>query len=225
MWPKPSRALLKSERERLKKLVTFEKRAYERGFKRIAGIDEAGRGPLAGPVVAAVCIIPPDCYFPTINDSKLLTPKQRSSLFEQLTTHDRIVYAYACIEASQIDEINIYQATLLAMKGAVSQLKEKPDYLLVDGLLLTYEGISTEKIIKGDQLSQSIAAASIIAKEVRDRQMREFDRQYPEYGFAQHKGYGTPQHKEALVKYGPSPIHRKTFSPVAESYLTHEKKM
>ncbi|MCP5470259.1 MAG: ribonuclease HII [Chlamydiales bacterium] len=206
----PSNQLPKSEQERLTALVQLEREALLQGYCRLAGVDEAGRGPLAGPVVAAACLFRKPLFFPGINDSKLLTPKKRRELFEQLTSHCEVAYSIATISPMEIDRINILQATLKAMHEAVSNLPEKPDYLMVDGMQLKTE-IPAQKIIKGDRLSQLIAAASVIAKESRDRLMEEYDRKYPAYGFAKHKGYGTYAHRVALTKYGPSPIHRKTF--------------
>ena len=196
--------------------MELEKRAEAKGFRKIAGIDEAGRGPLAGPVVAAACVFKSSVFFPGINDSKLLTPKRRRALYQELTQHAELSYGIGIIEASAIDEINILQATLRAMRAAVLALPERPDYLLVDGnVAVAVENIPAEKVIKGDQRSQLIAASSIIAKEIRDKLMVDYHHQYPEYGFDEHKGYGTEKHCEALEKFGPCPIHRKTFSPVS----------
>ncbi len=197
-------------------MIKFEKHARAKGFKTIAGIDEAGRGPLAGPVVACACIIPEGIFFPGINDSKQLSPKKREELFLKLTSHPDIFYGVAEISHLEIDIINIYQATINAMRKAVDNLKIIPDYLLVDGMKISYLNIESEKIIQGDTKSQSIAAASIIAKETRDRLMNEFHNMWPQYGFDQHKGYGTKKHLEALEKHGPCPIHRLSFSPLKE---------
>lgn len=188
--------------------------ARAKGYSRVAGIDEAGRGPLAGPVVAACCLLKSPQVFPGINDSKLLTPLKRQKLFDQLITHPQVEYAVGIVDAAVIDEINILQATLLAMRKSVLALPKLPDYLLVDGnVALVFEKIFVENVIKGDQRSQLIAAASIIAKQTRDQIMIDYHFQYPMYGFDAHKGYGTKKHMQALEKYGPSPIHRKTFSP------------
>lgn len=210
--------LNRAEKKRLQKMMIYEEAAYQQGYKTLAGIDEAGRGPLAGPVVAAACILPKDCLIPYVNDSKQLLPDVREQLFEQLTTDSSIIYAVGIIEPSEIDRINIYQATIQAMLQAINKLTILPDYLLVDGMMLSHAHLPCEKIIQGDQLSQSIAAASIIAKETRDRLMRSYDKQWPIYGFAQHKGYGTPQHLEALDRHGPCPIHRFSFDPIKTSY-------
>jgi len=201
------------EWERLKQLTHYETRARANGYSCIAGLDEAGRGPLAGPVVAAVCVIPDGVYIPLINDSKQLLPKRRRSLYERLVGDGRIHHAIGIVEPAEIDRVNIYQATIQAMLMALDQLTVKPDYLLVDGMTLPYPTPS-EKIIKGDTLSQSIAAASIIAKEVRDDLMRGFHKKWPHYGFADHKGYGTEKHLAALEEYGPCEIHRYSFDPI-----------
>jgi ribonuclease HII len=199
------------ERKRLQRLTLFEEEARCEGFCHIAGVDEAGRGPLAGPVVAASCIIPQNLYFPGIDDSKKLTPKKRAELFKDLTFHPDVIYGVATVSHEEIDRINILQATIVAMLQAVAQLSITPDLLLVDGMKLP-SPIPSKKIVKGDSLSQSIAAASIIAKETRDRLMEEYDRLWPEYGFKDHKGYGTERHREAIKKYGPCKIHRMSFT-------------
>lgn len=202
------------EKLRLQEMLMFEKEAYQQGYRILAGIDEAGRGPLAGPVVAAACILPKGLLIANVNDSKQLTPKTRERLFERLTTDSSIIFGVGIIESEEIDRINIYQATIRAMWQAVDQLATFPDCLLVDGMGLPHPVLPCKKIIKGDQLSQSIAAASIIAKETRDRLMRAYHQQWPLYGFDQHKGYGTAQHLEALDRFGPCPIHRRSFEPI-----------
>lgn len=199
------------EQERLQHLVSYEEQARSRGFLHIAGIDEVGRGPLAGPVMACACIIPKGLFFPGVNDSKKLSEKQRETLFDQISSHDHVIYGFGIVSHEEIDRINIYQATIKAMLEAVNSLSIQPDFLLVDGMALPHPHISCEKIIKGDAKSQSIAAASILAKVKRDRLMFEYDSMWPEYGFAKHKGYGTAYHLEALRKHGPSPIHRLSF--------------
>ncbi len=204
------------ELRRLKNLMTYEKKARKQGFKVIAGIDEAGRGPLAGPVVAAACILPYNLLIPGVDDSKKLTPKQRHDLFEHITTHKKIRFGIGIIEAAVIDTVNIFQATILAMLQAIEQLVPQPDFLLVDGLQLKQSPIPAERIVQGDGLSQSIAAASIIAKETRDRIMRKHHEQWPEYGFDRHKGYGTKLHLEAIEKYGCCELHRKSFAPIKQ---------
>ncbi len=193
---------------------SFERACSEKGYTRIAGIDEAGRGALAGPVVAAAVILPYGCQIDNLKDSKQLTSKQRSSLFDEiynLAVSVGIGYA----DNKIIEHINILQATLQAMKAAVKQLTPKPDFLLIDGNKLPEIDIPAEAIPKGDNLSISIAAASVIAKTTRDRLMIEYNQTYPSYGFQKHKGYPTVQHRQAIAKFGVSPIHRKTFKLLA----------
>lgn len=202
------------EKIRLEQMILYEERAYQQGYKILAGLDEAGRGPLAGPVVAAACIVPRGLLIPHVNDSKKLTAKMREQLFKRLTSDPAIIYAIGIMDAGDIDRLNIYQATIHAMWQAIDKLATTPDCLLVDGLGLPHPLLPCQKIVKGDQLSQSIAAASIIAKETRDRLMRTYHGQWPVYGFHQHKGYGTAQHLEALEQYGPCPIHRHSFEPI-----------
>jgi ribonuclease HII len=201
------------EMQRITQLNLYEEQARASGFQAIAGVDEAGRGPLAGPVVAAACLIPSGIYIPQVNDSKKLTPKLRKRLFDQITSDSRICYGIGFIDSAEIDRINIYQATIQAMLLAISKLTESPDYLLVDGLKLPHPSIPSLKIVKGDTLSQSIAAASILAKVTRDQMMLEYHAQWPHYGFDQHKGYCTSKHLEALKKHGPCEIHRRSFEP------------
>ncbi|SCA62375.1 Ribonuclease HII [Chlamydiales bacterium SCGC AG-110-P3] len=179
-----------------------------------AGIDEAGRGPLAGPVVAAACILPPEYPVSGINDSKKLSARARASLFEELTGDPWVCYGVGIIDIQVIDAINVLEATKRAMFEAVDALDSIPKLLLVDGVDLAHSLIPSRKIIKGDALSLAIAAASIIAKETRDRVMVALDEQYPQYGFARHKGYGTQAHRDAIKEYGPCPAHRKSFEPV-----------
>jgi ribonuclease HII len=217
---KPTKPPPKCELRRLEKLTELETAARAKGYRCIAGVDEAGRGPLAGPVVAAACSIPQGLYFPGINDSKLLLPKKRKTLFEQITGHKKVHYGVGIVEHSVIDRINILQAALEAMRSAVKQLPVQPDCLLVDGAHCFTESIYSEPVIKGDSRSQMIAAASIIAKEMRDRIMVEYHKRYPEYGFDEHKGYPTEKHRKALAKYGPCPIHRLTFSSVSQLTLS-----
>ncbi|MGA8164208.1 MAG: ribonuclease HII [Waddliaceae bacterium] len=202
------------ELRRLQQLTYFEKKGYREGFKAIAGVDEAGRGPLAGPVAAAACIIPSNIFFSGVDDSKRLTPAQRAFLFKEITRHPRVNYGVAMVTSEKIDRINILQATILAMLEAVAKLVLIPDLLLVDGMCLPHPSIPSRKIVQGDTKSQSIAAASILAKVLRDRLMEEYHKKWPQYGFAQHKGYGTKAHREAIIRYGPCPIHRLTFEPV-----------
>ena len=189
---------------------TLENELYEQGFTAVCGVDEAGRGPLCGPVVAAACILPVDIYIPKLNDSKKLSPKVRMELFE-LIKEKAIAYSIGYGDVEEIDRINILEATLLAMRRAVEGLEIKPDYLLVDGNIFRDFDVPGESVIKGDAVSSSIAAASILAKVTRDLLCDELDALYPEYGIKNHKGYGTKVHIEALKKYGPAPIHRKQF--------------
>jgi ribonuclease HII len=203
-----------TEQMRLQGLLQYENEARLKGFQTIAGIDEAGRGPLAGPVVAAACIIPQGILLPGVNDSKQLSPAARQKLFQQIKTIPDIIFSIGRVDPAEIDRINIYQATIVAMQHAVGGLSCRPDYLLVDGMKLPHD-IPVLKIIKGDALSQSIAAASIIAKVTRDAMMEEYDKQWPQYGFAKHKGYGTAAHLAALAEHGPCPIHRRSFAPIS----------
>lgn len=197
-------------------MIDYEKRARAKGFRAIAGVDEAGRGPLAGPVVAAACLLPESFISEGIDDSKKLSPDERYTFYKQLISHPDIVYGVGIVEAVVIDQINILQATLRAMAIAVARLSFRPDYLLVDGNKAPDFGIETETIIGGDALSVSIAAASIIAKEVRDQIMIGYHELWPQYGFKEHKGYGTEQHLEAIKTYGTCSIHRNSFAPVDE---------
>lgn len=213
--PKPNNLSIPSkEWRRLCKLVIYEQEARQQGFRLIAGIDEAGRGPLAGPVVCAACIIPDKTYFDGIDDSKKLTAEEREILYEQITTREGVIYGLGIVSSTEIDRINIFQATIVGMLQAIAGLSIVPDYLLVDGLKLPHPQIPSRKIIKGDAKSQSIAAASILAKVTRDRLMEEMDTYWPLYGFKQHKGYATPQHIKAIENHGPCPIHRMSFDPL-----------
>ncbi len=188
----------------------YENEAEAEGFSVVCGIDEAGRGPLAGPVCAAAVILPKGCVIDGVNDSKKLTEKKREALFDVIK-EKALAYSIAVADEKEIDEINILQATYLAMRRAFEGLDIKPDMALVDGNRDPLLGIPTKTIVKGDANSMSIAAASILAKVTRDRFMLEMDEKYPEYQFSKHKGYGTKLHYEMLTKYGASEIHRKTF--------------
>ena len=201
-------AKLEAEKRRLYKMYEYE-RAYQ-AYHFICGIDEAGRGPLAGPVVAGAVILPKDCDILYINDSKKLSEGLREQLYEEIC-EKAVSYGIGCVSHERIDEINILNATYEAMRLAVSELKEKPDILLNDAVKIPGLNVRQVPLIKGDAKSASIAAASILAKVTRDRMMKVYDDLYPEYGFAVHKGYGTAAHIEAIKKYGPSKIHRKTF--------------
>ncbi len=192
----------------------FEEGAYNAGHRLIAGVDEAGRGPLAGPVVAAACILPRGLQIKGIDDSKKLTSEKREELYHALTTHPDIYYGIGVLKSVVIDKINILQAALGAMALAVDALSVEPDYLLIDGNHLPPTHIAAKAVIKGDGRSLSIGAASIIAKHHRDILMKQFHEKYPHYGFDRHKGYGTKGHVEALRAYGPCPIHRTSFEPV-----------
>lgn len=188
----------------------YEARAAENGFTAVCGVDEAGRGPLAGPVCAAAVILPQGLVIEGLNDSKKLSEKKREMLYDKVT-ESALAWSVAFASEAEIDEINILQATFLAMKRAVEGLLVKADYALIDGNRMPPLDINGETVIKGDSLSMSIAAASIIAKVTRDRLMLEIDKEYPQYLFSQHKGYGTALHYEMLEKYGISPVHRRSF--------------
>ena len=200
------------ELERLTKLKEIEKELYEKGFKNICGIDEAGRGPLAGPVVVAGVIMPQDSMIEGVNDSKKVSEKKREKLYD-LILDEAISYSVAIIGQDVIDDINILQATKQGVTQVVEGLDIKPDLIVIDALNhINTKGIPYDSIIKGDAKCYNIAAASIIAKVTRDRIMREWDSIYPQYGFIQHKGYGTAKHKEAIKQYGLCPIHRRSFT-------------
>ena len=188
----------------------WERRAQERGLGPVCGIDEAGRGPLAGPVCAAAVILPLDCHIDGLNDSKKLTEKKREALFP-LIQEKSLAWGIGWASAEEIDAINILQATFLAMKRAVEQLGVQPGWALVDGNRMPPLDIPGETVVKGDAQCASIAAASILAKVSRDRLLEEWDTLYPEYGFAKHKGYGTKAHYDAILRHGVLPIHRKSF--------------
>ena len=191
-------------------LWVYEREAFDAGIKLVCGVDEAGRGPLAGPVCAAAVMLPPGLEIPGLNDSKKLTDKKRRELYD-IIIEQAISYGIAFASEQEIDEINILQATFLAMERAIQKLSPPPELALIDGNRAKDFGLPVRTIVKGDSLSASIAAASILAKVTRDRLMEEYDAQYPQYGFAVHKGYGTKRHYEGLREFGPSPIHRKTF--------------
>ena len=188
----------------------YESKAHAEGYATVCGIDEAGRGPLCGPVVAAACILSPGLVIEKLNDSKKLSPKRRDELFD-IIKENALSFSVASASVEEIDGLNILEATLLAMRRAVAGLTLKPDYLLVDGNVFRGFGIPGESVISGDALSPSIAAASILAKVTRDRMCSELDEKFPGYGIAKNKGYGTKDHIEALFRLGPSPCHRKKF--------------
>ena len=189
---------------------SFELTLIPEDAKIVCGLDEAGRGPLAGPVFAGAVILPKDYIPEGLNDSKKLSEKKRDLLFDQITSH-AIAWGFGIASPEEIDEINILNASMLAMKRAVESLSVSPDFLLIDGNIARGFSQKAVPVIKGDAKSPSIAAASIIAKVTRDRQCEELDRAYPEYGIAKHKGYPTKDHMNAVREHGPSPIHRKTF--------------
>ena len=200
---------IEEEIKRLEEMRSFEKQYHDRGY--IAGIDEAGRGPLAGPVVAAAVILPEDAFLMYLDDSKKVTEKRREVLFDQIR-ESAVSYGIGMASPERIDAINILQATYEAMRQAIAALDPAPAILLNDAVTIPEVGIAQVPIIKGDSKSVSIAAASILAKVTRDRMMKELDTVYPEYGFAKHKGYGTADHIAAIRKYGLCPIHRRSFT-------------
>lgn len=199
---------LQKELQRIETMKAYEKEYEDRGF--VCGIDEVGRGPLCGPVVAGAVILPKDCQILYLNDSKKLSEKKREELYE-IIMDQAVAVGIGMTSPQRIDEINILQATYEAMRQAISNLSVKPDVLLNDAVTIPGVELAQVPIIKGDAKSVSIAAASIIAKVTRDRMMTEYDRIYPGYDFASNKGYGTKAHREALKEMGPCPIHRKTF--------------
>ena len=188
----------------------FEEKRYSEGYTAVCGVDEAGRGPLCGPVVAAAVILPKDTVIEGLNDSKKLTEKKREKLFD-IIKEKAIAYAIAEASPAEIDEINILNASMLAMRRAIEALPVKADFALIDGNCSRGFTIPTETVVKGDALSYSIAAASILAKVTRDRQCIELDKEYPEYNIAKHKGYPTKDHMDAVKKFGPAPIYRMSF--------------
>lgn len=197
----------------------LESELYGQGYSQVCGVDEAGRGPLCGPVVAAACILPCGLVIPGLNDSKKLSEKKRDLLFDQIR-EQAIAYSIACASVEEINQLNILEATLLAMRRAIDGLSLKADFALIDGNVARDFQIEAKAVISGDATSPSIAAASILAKVTRDRMCIELDREYPQYGIAKHKGYGTKAHMDALREYGPAPIHRMQFI----RFLDKEKK-
>jgi len=201
--------------------LSHERELWQKGLSLVAGVDEAGCGPLAGPVVAAAVVFP-STWLETglysklrgLNDSKQLTAEQREKYYDVLTTHVEIRYAVASVDVEMIDRINIRQAAWRAMNLALDQLQPKPHHVLVDGLRIKWLPYEQTALVQGDARIYSIAAASVLAKVTRDRLMLDFEKQFPGYGFAEHKGYATPQHLAALQERGPCPIHRRTFSPI-----------
>ncbi|WP_422445865.1 ribonuclease HII [Thermoanaerobacterium sp. DL9XJH110] len=199
------------ERQRILKLYDAERELQSKGYKLVAGVDEAGRGPLAGPVVAGAVILALDTLIMDLKDSKLLSEKKRERVYGEIKKY-ALAYAFDVVDEKYIDSYNILNATLLAMRRAVEKLSIKPDYVLVDALKIPGIKIPQQAIIHGDGLCACIAAASIVAKVERDRIMREYDRLYPEYGFRRNKGYGTKEHVASIREYGFCPVHRKSFS-------------
>ncbi len=198
------------ELNRLKNMLEIEDKLYSEGYNFVCGVDEAGRGPLCGPVVAAAVILPKDEYIEGVNDSKKLTEKKREKLYDDIMKK-AVAASIGISDVDVIEKVNILNATKLAMKQAIEKLSIKPDYVLIDGNQMIDINIKAETVVSGDAKSESIAAASIIAKVTRDRMLIEFDKKYPEYGFAKHKGYGTKSHIEAIQKYGLTDIHRPSF--------------
>jgi len=194
--------------------LQFETRLWQQGITRIAGVDEAGRGPLAGPVVAAAVVFPPRFFLPDVDDSKRLSAERREQLFPHIL-RSCLTHGIGIVAVEEIDRINIYQAAMLAMRQALAQLNPAAQHALVDGRRIPNLNLPQTAIVKGDGLSFTIGAASIIAKVVRDRLMRDYHRQFPQYGFDRHKGYPTPAHLEALRQYGACEIHRRSFHPRA----------
>ena len=219
---------LSNEFDRPLAFIDIEEQGYALGFRQIAGLDEVGRGPLAGPVVAAAVVLPRGFRHPVIKDSKLLSAKQREEL-APLIQASAVSWAVGIVDVSEIDRLNILNASLRAMLKAFAALAPRPDYLLIDGKQVIPPGwfrqgkntgasLPQQKtLVKGDQLCQSIAAASIVAKVARDAIMVELDKRYPDYGFAEHKGYGCASHLEALRRFGPTPAHRRSFAPVRDA--------
>ena len=195
---------------RLDNMLKIEHELNKKGYELVGGVDEAGRGPLCGPVVAAAVILPKDAHIEGVNDSKKLTEKRREKLYDDIM-QNAISVGVGVSDVDIIEEVNILNATKKAMLQAISNLKVNPEYVLVDGNQKIDTDIPLETVVKGDSKSESIAAASIIAKVTRDRLLIEYDKKYPEYGFAKHKGYGTKAHIEAIKKYGLTPIHRPSF--------------
>ncbi len=206
-------------KEQWERMSIHEKDLRKQGYGLIAGMDEVGRGPLAGPVVACAVILPEHFYLPGLNDSKKVPPAMRESFYEVITSQ-AIAYSISFVDSERIDEINIYRATQIAMRECIDKLPIKPRICLVDGRKMTELGVEQLALVGGDGLSITIAAASIVAKVTRDRWMAHAAQKYPEYGFDQHAGYGTPDHLKAIAEYGPSPLHRKSFAGVKEWFAT-----
>lgn len=202
-------------REQWRQMSRLEQNLWQQGYSHVAGVDEVGRGPLAGPVVTAAVILPQDYYLPGLNDSKKVPPAMREAFYEHIVSH-AISIGMGISSVETIDEINIYQATLRAMKEAVNQLDPAPEMCLNDAVTIPGVAIPQVPVIGGDGKSVTIAAASIVAKVTRDRMMEEYAKHYPQYGFEKNAGYGTPEHCEALKQFGPCPLHRRSFKPVSD---------
>lgn len=200
------------EQKRIQQLLVHEKELWRQGCRFVAGVDEAGRGPLAGPVVAAAVVFFPTPEIPLIDDSKKLNEKMRDLLFGEIT-HKAGSYGIGVAEVEEIDRLNIFHASLLAMRRALERLSVQPEHILVDGNAFSHETVPFTTLVKGDARCYSIAAASILAKVTRDRMMLEYDQQYPQYGFCRHKGYATDEHLNAIEEYGYCPLHRRSFNP------------
>lgn len=198
------------EEKRLEEMLKIENDLYEKGYKLIAGVDEAGRGPLCGPVVAAAVILPENYKIEGVNDSKKLSEKKREMLYDKII-NEAVAVGVGISDVDVIEKVNILNATKMAMKEAISKLSVKPDFVLIDGNQMIDIDIEASTVVSGDAKSESIAAASIIAKVTRDRMLYDYDKVYPEYGFAKHKGYGTKAHIAAIKEYGLTPIHRPSF--------------
>ena len=211
----PAEGVSPEEYARLDAMLAFERQAFEAGFCRVAGVDEAGRGPLAGPLVAGAVVLAH--ALPGLDDSKRLTESRREALFEELLSGGHAV-GVGIVASEELDRIGVQRANYAAMARAVAALQPPPDFLLVDGFNLPGVAQPCLRIVKGDQRSLSISAASIIAKVTRDRRMVELEREYPGYGFGQHKGYGTAAHLAALARLGPCPEHRRSFAPLADGH-------
>ena len=205
----------RAEQARIKELLKFEQRLWGRGVQKVAGVDEAGRGCLAGPVVAAAVMLPSSVELPGLDDSKKLSARKREKLYDAILAQ-ALSTSIAKVDAHEIDQLNILQASLKAMREAIDGLKTVPNHVLVDGHIRPGTSLEETVLVDGDARSLSIAAASVLAKVYRDRLMVEFDSTYPDYGFASHKGYGSPDHLEALRLHSPSPLHRRSFAPVAQ---------
>lgn len=200
-----------TEEQRIKEMLIYEEELTRLGYLHIAGVDEAGRGPLCGPVVAAAVILPKNLYIEGVNDSKKLSEKKREKIYEEITNNKEIVYAVGMSDVDVIEEVNILNATKLAMIQAINNLRVKPDFVIIDGNQNINIDMQSQTLVSGDSKSASIAAASIIAKVTRDKMMQIYDKEYPEYNFSKNKGYGTKTHIEAIKKYGLCNIHRPSF--------------